>query len=331
MATDGYEYWRAALDGNFGPVHDGDPQMGFYRQTIRKYDIDRPVAIYNDSGGSRIVALAGFENAKKQVDASEIWTSVCQNPIPYEAYQKAFAEGRFEDTIESAGIGHNQSDDPREALALELEGEKEIALVILGSDIDSDEKADKAAAWSKKLSNIASKAENQRKVEKQPHLDAGAAVDAQWNPIRDDAKDLATRLKRHLDGWLRKKAAEEAERQRKAQEEADRKRREAEEAARKAQESEQDEAAKAEAERLAKEAEAAQRETEERNAQAGRTGAKVALRTFISAEITDFDALLTALKDREEVRELVQSLANRAAKGGVTLPGMQIKEEKRAA
>lgn len=331
MATDGYEYWRAALEGNFGPVHEGDPQIGFYRQTISKYDIDRPVAIYKDAGSGDIVALAGFDNAKKLVEAAEIWTSVCQNPIDYEAYQKAFAEGRFEDTIESAGIGHNQSDDPREALALELEGEKEIALTILGNDIDSDEKADKAAVWSKKLSNIAKKADDQRKVEKQPHLDAGAAVDAHWNPIRDDAKDLATRLKRHLDGWLHKKKAEEAERQRKAQEEADRKRLAAEEAARKAQESDQDEAAKAEAERLAQEAKEAEKATEERNASAGRTGAKVAMRTFTSAEITDFDALLAALKDRDEIKELVQSLANRAAKADIELPGMKIVKEQRAA
>ena len=57
----------------------------------------------------------------------------------------------------------------------------------------------------------------------------------------------------------------------------------------------------------------------------------MSLRTFVSAEITDYDALLIALKDHSEVKELVQSLANRAAKSGVVLAGMKIVEERRAA
>ncbi|MBP2462079.1 MULTISPECIES: hypothetical protein [unclassified Rhizobium] len=76
---------------------------------------------------------------------------------------------------------------------------------------------------------------------------------------------------------------------------------------------------------------AAAKETQARNASAGRTGAKVSLRTFVFAEITDFDALLLALKDRAEIREVVETLANRAARSGVELAGMAIKSEQRAA
>src|SRR5690606_23805235 len=104
----------------------------------------------------------------------------------------------------------------------------------------------------------------------------------------------------------------------------------ADEAARAAAKSGDEEAAK-EAERKAEAAAAADREAAARNAAAGRTGAKVALRTFTSAEVTDFDALLMALKDRPEIKEIVQTLANRAAKSGVELPGMKITEERRAA
>lgn len=328
--SDKYAYWRNALDGKFGPVHDGDPQSGYYRQTIAKYNIDRPVAIWEHEG--RMVAKAGFHDKPKEVDAGEIWTSVCQNPITSGTYEKAYQSGAFEDTIATATIGHNQSADPREALAIELEGEKEIAEQFLKTPINDDDAADKAAAWSKKFQIISKKADDQRKVEKQPHIDAGAAVDAKWNPIRDDAKDLSNRLKRHIDPYLQKKQAEERERQRKAQEEADRKRREAEEAARKAQEAAvDDEAAKAEAERLLQEAEAAEKATAERNAQAGRTGAKVSLRTFTFAEITDYDALIGAIKNNPEVKELAERLANAAARAGNPLPGTEIKQEKRAA
>ncbi|MER8967700.1 hypothetical protein NKI25_18595 [Mesorhizobium sp. M0808] len=62
-----------------------------------------------------------------------------------------------------------------------------------------------------------------------------------------------------------------------------------------------------------------------------RTGAKVSLRTFVTAEITDYDALVMALKDRPEVREIIQTLANRAAKSGVEIAGMKAVEERRAA
>jgi len=89
--------------------------------------------------------------------------------------------------------------------------------------------------------------------------------------------------------------------------------------------------AQAEAERKQQELEAAERATKDRNSQAGHTGSKVALRTVTEAEITDYDALLIALKDREEIKELVQSLANRAARSGVELPGMKIHKTQKAA
>ncbi len=44
-----YAYWRDALTGKFGPIHDGDPQPGFYRlrrrQTLRDVRKQRPLHI----------------------------------------------------------------------------------------------------------------------------------------------------------------------------------------------------------------------------------------------------------------------------------------------
>lgn len=323
MADADYTFWQDALAGKdmSKRTHMNDPQPGFYR--TKRGDA---VAIWYDSG--KIVAK---ENAR-MVDAEDVWSWCCTAPVTHEAYTHRMEQGAWPDGAppNPATIGHNMPDDPAEALALELAGERELAEAFLKKPIQSEDDADKAAVWSKRLGNISKKADDHRKVEKQPHIDAGAAVDAKWNPIRDGAKEISTALKRHLDGWLRQKQAEEAERQRKAREEAEAKRRAAEEAARKA--SAEDEAAKAEAERLAKEAAAAEKEAaQNHNASAGRTGAKVAMRTFTFAEITDYDALLTALKDRDEVKELVQSLANRAAKSGIELPGMKIIQEQRAA
>src|SRR5690606_25196695 len=86
------------------------------------------------------------------------------------------------------------------------------------------------------------------------------------------------------------------------------------------------EKARQEADRLAAEARAKEQEAAARKVSAGRTGARTSIRVEKKGEITDFDALLTALKDRAEIKELVQSLANRAAKAGVELPGMKIVE-----
>lgn len=58
--------------------------------------------------------------------------------------------------------------------------------------------------------------EKVRKDEKQPHLDAGKAVDATYNPIRDEVKTAQTSVQKKLSAFL-------AERERKAQVEAARK------------------------------------------------------------------------------------------------------------
>ena len=200
----------------------------------------------------------------------------------------------------------------------------------MAEPVTTKEQADTDATWATKLGKLSKKAEDLRKVAKQPHLDAGQAVDDAWNPIRDEAKDLSTKLKRHLNDYLLEQQRVEKERQRKAQEEADRKRVEAEKAAAEAAKSNNDEA-KEIAERKQQELEAAERATKAQNAQAGHTGSKVALRTVTEAEITDYDALLMALKDRDEVKDLVQSLASRAARSGVELAGMKIKKSQRAA
>jgi len=322
-----YTWWKAALRGEKQPVHDGHPQAGFYRKRSFKNGPWIPVAIWMENGAW--VAL----QEDKPVDASEIWTWVCKNPVTHEAYQAARAGKGWPDDAPKAetspGAGHNLPSDPFEALKLEFDGEAELAREFLKTPITTHEQANQAGVWSKKLSNIAKKATDLHKVEKQPSLDESRRIDDKWRDLKEGPADLSKALKRHADAFLQEQLRLEQERQRLAREEADRKQREAAEALAKAATS--DDVARAEAERLAKEAEAAEREAQARNIQAGRTGAKIALRTFVSAEITDYDALLIALKDRAEIREVVITLANRAARSGVDLPGMKIKEEKRAA
>ena len=315
---DYYSYWRNALNGTFGAVHEGDPQCGFFAKR-GKNGADIAVAIWLDGGN--IVCLIN-NKLGGLVEAQDVWTWCCKKPITQEEYNDILSGKRQEG--QTAGIGHNSQEtgEPYADLLAQWQDDAEQAKAILAKPIETQEQADNAASWTKRLGLISKKATDLHKVEKQPHLDAGRAVDEKWRELKDDPKDLATKLKRAMDGYLQRLERERQEAERKARAEAEAKRREAEELAK------QDEAAAAELMQQAAETEKA---AQAQNAKAGRTGASVALRTFISAEITNYDALLMALKERQEVQELVQSLANRAAKSGVELAGMKIKEEKRAA
>ncbi|MGV4796171.1 hypothetical protein [Rhizobium sp. F40D2] len=328
-------WWQNALEGNIGPIHDGDPQQGYYRTRFKDKPWE-PVAIWFEDG--KWHAMRGDH----QVDASDIWTWCCRNPITYEAYNKAIEGAGWDDEPEAPAIGHNLPTDPFEALQVEFAAEREQAEAFMKKPITTQAEADRAAIWSKRLSTIAKKATDLHKVEKQPHLDAGRNVDNKWRDLKEEPDALSKKLKRHMDAFLQEEARKERERQAAARAEADRIQREADAArvaAEKAAAKNDNDAASiaaqnnaiAEAERLAQQAAQAERDAQARNASAGRTGAKVSLRTFVFAEITDFDALLLALRDRVEIKEVVETLANRAARSGVELAGMAIRSEQRAA
>lgn len=325
-----WKWWQDALAGNIGPIHDSDPQQGFYRTRYKDKPWE-PVAIWFEDG--KWNAMRG----DRTTDASEIWTFCCRNPITHEAYTKAIEGGGWDDEPEQVrGMGDNLPSDPFEALKLEFAGEQELADALLKSKVETQDQANKIGVLSKRIAGISKRATDLHKVEKQPHLDAGRNVDNKWRDLKEEPDTLSKRLKRHLDAFLQEEARKERDRQAAARAEADRIQREAD-AARVAAEQASAKndnsaaAAEAEAERLAQQAADAAKETQARNASAGRTGAKVSLRTFVFAEITDFDALLLALKDRAEIREVVETLANRAARSGVELAGMAIRSEQRAA
>ncbi len=148
-----------------GPIHDGDPQQGYYRTRFKDKPWE-PVAIWFEDG--KWHAMRG----DRQVDASDIWTWCCRNPITYEAYTKAIEGAGWDDEPEAPAIGHNLPSDPFEALQIEFAAEREQAEAFMKKPITTQAEADRAAIWSKRLSTIAKKATDLHKVEKQPHLDA---------------------------------------------------------------------------------------------------------------------------------------------------------------
>jgi hypothetical protein len=322
-----YAYWHNALQGTLGPIHDGHPQCGFYRRRLHREGPFVPVAIWRAAEGN-IVALVG----DKPADAVDIWTWVCDKPITEDQYRRVRAGGAWDDEPPAPASQKmaNMPSDPFEALTIEWASEKEIGDEILAKPITTQQQANQAAVFSKRIAQIAKKATDHHKVDKQPHLDAGRAVDEKWRGLKDEPADLSRRIKRHMDDFLREEARKERERQEAARREEERLRREAEDAAAAALQSGTPDAA-AEAERLEQEAAAKAKEAEARNASAGRTGARVSLRTFVSARVVDYEKALLALKDHPEMKALVETLANRAIRAGVPLDGVERHEEQKAA
>ena len=88
--SDDYTYWREALAGNFGPIHDGDPRPGFY---LRKLCAGKgaplsPVAIWRDAMGE-LTALQQIIIRPTFVNPSDVWTWAAGWPIPEEHYRSA--------------------------------------------------------------------------------------------------------------------------------------------------------------------------------------------------------------------------------------------------
>lgn len=313
-----------------------EPLDGFWRCRAYKDGPFVPVAIFF-AEGKQWVLKAG-EPAR---DPEQTWTYCSRWPISEELFYAVSGGTPWPEEPPARNDNLPKTGDACVDLQAEFVAEQELALGFLKKPVATQEQADQIAIWSKRVGGILSKADTDFAVEKRPWIDGGKAVDERWR-WRQDASALVKKLKASLDGWLNELDRRERERQRIERERAAELRAQAEEAERRAAEAavkaEQDgiatlfqREAEEQADKLQEQAAAADREAQARKTSAGRTGAKVSLRTFVSAEITDFDALLTALKDRPEIKELVQTLANRAAKSGIALSGMKITEERRAA
>ncbi|MEI6572487.1 MAG: hypothetical protein WCO61_02965 [Alphaproteobacteria bacterium] len=98
--VEAYPWWRQALLGKFGPVHENDPQCGYYRMRQGRGGPWLPVAIWREVAGES--EITGISDSGKLVclvdgkerDAYEIWTWVCRYPVPYETYVAVAEQGQ---------------------------------------------------------------------------------------------------------------------------------------------------------------------------------------------------------------------------------------------
>lgn len=208
-------------------------------------------------------------------------------------------------------------------LAFEMEIDELFALAsdTLEGEVATDEQEAGLADLLDQIRQAEKDAEAARKEEKQPHLDAGRKVDADWKPGLDKAKAAISAIKDKLTGYrvAKQRAAEEAARM--AREEAEAKMRTAQ-------------AKLAEPEHLQArfDAEAEVKDAQKLAAQANKIDrAPTGLRTRQIAVVEDREALLQHVMkhDPAALTAWLENYAQRALPS--QLPGVRIEIERRAA
>lgn len=302
-----YTYWTNALAGQFGAVHDGDPQCGFYRKRTRKGGPFVPVAIFPMHGQMAAVVEG------KQADASEIWTYCCEHPIPEDWYRAVAERGEPWPDLDgavAASIGHNNAPtDEAEILAGQIEAAS--AGVSAYENITDDGEAAKAQSLRSRLLELCRDADKKRDTLKRPHLEAGKAVDEKWQPLVKAAKAAADKIATALGAHETRKARAAAELARKAEEERQR-------LAREAAKDDQPPPPPPPA------PEPAPAPVSTIRGGYGRAASVKAVKTVTA--ITDMDALFGFLKPHPELKDLMFKLAQRGVTAGLEVPGVTIEE-----
>jgi hypothetical protein len=319
--VDRWSWWRAALKnpaavGKTLPVHDGDAQQGYFRAKNQNGAFD-PVAIFYPEGSDDLVAY----RAGREVRPDAIWTWACRNPVTFEAYTAAVDGKGWPDDDEvvaaqiqppEPGIGDNSGEvDEAEKLKDQIEAAKKGATAY--AKITDDATLAKAQSLRSRLLELKGDAEKKHKREKEPHLEAGRAVDKRWLPLAKDAEAVAKSIRGAMDNWETEKLQE----RRRLERVAEQVRLDALAAARQAQPDA--EVIEAPAPSVAPMAAPAPIKGTYGKA------ASVSIKKVVT-EVTDWAALSAFMIGHPEVQALLSSLAQRAVDKGHDVPGVKVEE-----
>lgn len=327
--SDDYRWYREALAGRNPPIHEGEPQCGFFmrrtyggRPQAQTAGPILPAAIWHDGGGD-LVASEGFANTFKAVNPVDLWSWVANHPISSEVYWQAYEAGSWPNDMapedkrfgpDGVPLPGDNKPPVEEGSAEDISERIDAAIGVIRATLtDADGKlavadqdaADKAANARDRLRSLADEAENARKAEKKPFDDSAKAVQQKWLPIKEKADTAAQLLGNALTAFLT------AEQRRK--DELAKAAREAAEAAVQAGTPIEEVAA-----------DLAAAKPQKVRAGGAISGRRASLRTVKSAKITDYAKLLAAVAEQPEVKEAVTAVANRSARANITLPGMEI-------
>lgn len=312
-----YAVWEAKLKGQTDidqslyvqTVFDEDtwenPQPGFWRRKgYPKGSPDQAIAIFLDEDANLIATVDARREITDPMDICEkVWRFCMEKPITKEIYDSV-CDG--ENWPDDPGLGHNVADVDDEFDVLKDQIENAIKVAKSYKDIDDKDTADKAANTRDRLNELKKVTEEQRKERKKPHDDAGKAVQARYKPLIERIEEAAKKVREDLTPYLRKLEIAEMEKAL--------------------------EAAKQESQEVEVEASATPKApTEAPKARVGgASGRRTTLRDYKTYTIEDYEKVLAAVKDDDDVKDAVLKVARRRAVAGVKIPGLKITVEKRA-
>jgi hypothetical protein len=307
-APDQYDFWRRRMAGEVVPIHDGEPQAGFYK-TRTKDGNWHPVAYWFGRDGA-LRCRIGTQDINEQT-AAERWPYISKTPITHEVYKAVLSgqswpdqhEAVIRDRANSTGAEDENSFDGLKDRIEDLARDAD-KLIAAGAAADQAA-ADRASDLANRLAELQKTADAARAAEKKPLDEQVAAVQAKWKPLLG-AADVYKRIKAAV---ITPFLVAEAAKQRAAQE-----------------------AAQRAAEASAKTGEIIPEPQQRAAPKAGASGRRsVALRTVKVVTITDRAAVLAFFADNPIITEALQKMAEKATAAGVTVPGVAVTEEQRAA
>lgn len=237
---DRYAYWRNAQTGRFAAIVETDPQPGFYRMKSGG-GVWLPVAIWDeDVGEGATTTWVQVAKEEPSVDlspgATNAWLRCAKHPVSEENYRHAVATGRWlsdppaQQTPADAppsepGPGHNSADPASfEAMCAELTNDAAEAVAHFAKHpLVTKDDADKCENWRKRIAEAVKKMDASRKALNEPLQAQIDANNARYFPPIRDAEAKAQKLKGLGDAWvnaerarLRKIAEEKARAEREA-------------------------------------------------------------------------------------------------------------------
>jgi hypothetical protein len=296
--SDQYDFWRRRLDGEVITITE-DPQAGFYRLKTAREGVWYPVAIwYNKEGQLR--CRIGDHDVDEQ-NAMERWPYVSKTPIKHEVYKAVMAgepwpdqhEAVIRDRQNSQGAPDDQS---FEGLKDRIEDLARDAEVLIKAGAAKDQTAaDRASDLANRLGELQKQADAARAAEKRPHDEASKAVQAKWAPLLTTS-DIYRRIKAVvITPWLTAETARQ----------------------------------KAEATAAAARGDDVAPRSAPKAGSGGRRS--VALRTVKIVTIIDRSEVLKFFEGNDQITEVLQTLAQKAVNAGVKVPGVEVREDSRAA
>jgi len=332
-----YAWWREARAGKKPTYTEAVPQCGFFAPKISGNRT--PVSIFESDG----VLLAAIGWQGETEEAQRIWMRCAGSPIDDDLYWQARDMGRWPDidkleppkeevtsnvagaAVPVAGDNRPPDDDDARDLADQIANAIKMLDEVLAEGVDKIDgpKADKIANSKDRLAQLSKEADKKRAAEKKPWDDGGKAVQLKWKPVIEKADGGYGRAQDALTAFQK---AERARREREAADAArkvEEARRAEDEARRKAEE-----AGEPVPEPKVIEEPAPAAPVRSGGALSGKVTTLRTTRTY--AVVEDWPKLLEAVKDNEEVREVVQRIADRAARGGNPLPGTRVEKEETA-